>query len=97
MELGEVRSTIPRLDKLNSFLLREADPDMVEYVVQRVVYTEQFIGFDVINNLSLPSFAHVFAYHEWFAHPKQNGKLGFPLSNTSSKTCSKRRLPFPNQ
>ena len=32
----------------NSFILREADPEMVEYVVQRVVYTEQFIGFDVL-------------------------------------------------
>ena len=31
----------------NSFILREADPEMIEYVVQRVVYTEHFIGFDL--------------------------------------------------
>ncbi len=31
----------------DKFMLRKADEDMVEYVVQRVVFTDKFIGFDL--------------------------------------------------
>jgi len=31
----------------DKFLLREADPEMLEYVVQRVASTEQFLGFEL--------------------------------------------------
>lgn len=43
----EVTLGMPPHVEADKFMLRKADDEMVEYVVQRVVFTDQFIGFDL--------------------------------------------------
>ena len=43
----EVTLGMPMHVEQDKFMLRKSDEDMVEYVVQRVVFTDQFIGFDL--------------------------------------------------